>query len=163
MKIRMSLVVISMALLGCSDDGPWSGPGGTKMGISKEQIEKYSVLELVAKNDAGTAMYSSKQAPSMFSGADSYEYVFSPKGQLCMLQMRFESVKSTTSPIMLDLKTKYGMPVKDSAVPWGVVWSSEKYKLSDDLVEIAAEFLGEEPNVSAVVSFSFGNIKDCKP
>ena len=99
----------------------------------------------------------------MSPGADSYEYLFNSKGQLCMLQMRFDSVKNTTSPIMLDLKTKYGVPVKDPTVPWGVVWSSEKYKLTDDLVEISAEFLGEEPSVSAVISFSFENLKECTP
>ncbi|WP_203008539.1 hypothetical protein [Pseudomonas paraversuta] len=163
MKSWMSSIAICVALSGCSDDGPWSGPAGTKMGISKEQLGKYSVLESVGSNNIGTTMFSSKQAPSMTSAADTYEYVFSPEGQLCMVQMRFESVRQTASPLMLDLKTRYGLPAKDPAVSWGVVWSSEKYKLSDNLSEISAEFQGEEPNVSAVVSFSFENVKDCKP
>jgi len=162
-KAWMSLIAICVALSGCSDDGPWSGPAGTKMGISKEQVEKYSVLELAGKNDTGVALFSSKQAPSMSSAADSYEYVFSPAGQLCILQMRFDNVNKTASPLMLDLKTKYGLPVKDPTVPWGVVWSSEKYKLSDNLAEISAKFQGKEPSVSTVVSFSFENAKDCKP
>ncbi|MCY1306308.1 hypothetical protein D9M70_561630 [compost metagenome] len=77
--------------------------------------------------------------------------------------MRFDSVRKTTSPLMQQLKEKYGMPVKDDKVEWGVVWSGEKYKLDNNLIEIASEFTGTEPNVAAIVSFTYSNVTDCAP
>lgn len=164
--MRSLIVVIACSVIGltaCSDEGPWEGPGGTKMGISKAQVEKYAVLEKGGSNNVGAVMYSSRQAPSMKAEADTYDYVFSSSDSLCMIQMHFNSVRKTTSPLMQRLKEQYGMPVKDDKVEWGVIWSGEKYKLGNDLIEIASEFTGSEPNVSAVVSFSYSNVTDCTP
>lgn len=159
---KMLMLSLMLWLPGCSDSGPWDGPAGTKMGLEKGQIEKYAVLEASGLNDTGTTVYSSKQAPSMKAQADSYKYVFSKKGDLCLVQLLFDDVSQTASPAILELKSKYGVPVKDDKVPRGVVWSADKYKLGDDLVEISSEFLGAEPNVSAIVSFSYKNIDECK-
>jgi hypothetical protein len=161
MRRALIICAITAGLIGCSDDGPWGGPAGTKMAIKKEQIEKYAVLELTGSNESGAAAYSSKQAPSMKSQADTYEYVFSGRGDLCAVQMRFNNINGTDSPLMKDLKNQYGMPVRDERVDWGVVWSGDKYKLSDDLVEVTSKFSGREPNVSAVVGFSYRNLEEC--
>lgn len=48
-------------------------------------------------------------------------------------------MSQTASPAILELKSRYGVPVKDDKVPWGVVWSADKYKLGDDLIEISSE------------------------
>lgn len=163
MRIILVAMIACAALSGCSDEGPWGGPAGTKMGLSKDQIQKFAVLELAGENKAGAKMFSSKQAPSMSLEADLYEYVFSDDDRLCMIQLRIDNVGKTHSPLMLELKNKYGLPAKDPGVDWGVVWSSDKYKLNDDLSEISAEFLGTEPNVSAVISYSYTNLKECRP
>ena len=158
------MLILSWILLlpGCSDSGPWDGPAGTKMGLNKDQIEQYAVLEPSGSNDTGATVYTSKQSPSMKAQADSYKYVFSKDGDLCLVQLLFDDVSQTASPAILELKSKYGVPVKDDKVPRGVVWSADKYKLGDDLIEISSEFLGAEPNVSAIVSFSYRNIDECR-
>ena len=158
---KMLILSLMLWLPGCSDSGPWDGPAGTKMGLEKDQIEKYAVLEASGSNDTGATVYSSKQAPSMNAQADSYKYVFSAEGDLCLVQLLFDDVSQTASPAILELKSKYGVPVKDDKVPRGVIWSAAKYKLGDDLIEISSEFLGSEPNVSAIVSFSYRNIDEC--
>lgn len=160
---RLVLVVLAAAVVyGCSDDGPWGGPAGTKMGLKLEQIEKHAVLQKEGSNNVGATIYSSKQAPKLNAQADSYNYVFTKGGDLCLVQMRFENINRSSSPLMIELKSKYGMPVKDERVPWGVVWSSSKYKLSDDIIEITSEFTGREPRVSALVSFWYENFDQCR-
>lgn len=161
--MRGSLLICTLAagISGCSDEGPWDGPAGTKSGIKKAQVEKYAVLERGGSNQSGATLYTSKQAPSMKSQADTYEYVFSGQDRLCLVQMRFDNLKGTSSPLMQQLKSQYGMPVKDEKVDWGVVWSGEKYNLGNDLTEVSSEFFGSEPNVSAVVSFTYKNVEEC--
>lgn len=161
MRGAMLVCALAVCISGCSDEGPWDGPAGTKIGITKAQIEKFAVLERGGANQSGATLYTSKQAPSMTAQADSYEYVFSGQDKLCLVQMRFDHLKGTSSPLMQQLKEQYGIPVKDEKVEWGVVWSSEKYKLGNDLTEVSSEFFGQEPNVSAVVSFTYANIKEC--
>lgn len=160
---RLALIALVAAWLsGCSDEGPWTGPAGTKMGLKREQIEKHVVLQKEGANNVGATIYSSMQAPNLSAQADSYNYVFTADGELCLVQMRFKNVNRSSSPLMAELKAKYGMPVKDERVPWGVVWASSKYKLSDDIIEITGEFTGQEPRVSALVSFWYKNFEQCR-
>ncbi|MEX5350371.1 hypothetical protein WCE02_03245 [Pseudomonas juntendi] len=159
---RFAVLALAMAMIyGCSDEGPWEGPAGTKMGLKREQIERHAILQKVGTNNVGALIYTSKQAPKLDAQADGYNYVFSKDDELCLVQMRFDRSKRASGALLDELKTRYGMPDQDDRVARGVVWSSSAFKLSDDIAEISSEFTGREPR-AALVSFSFANFDTCK-
>ncbi|MBF8723964.1 MULTISPECIES: hypothetical protein [Pseudomonas] len=161
MKRLAVLALATTMIYGCSDEGPWEGPAGTKMGLKREQIERHAILQKVGTNNVGALVYTSKQAPKLDAQADGYNYVFSKDDELCLVQMRFDRSNRSSEALMDELKARYGMPDQDDRVARGVVWSSRAFKLSDDLAEISSEFTGREPR-AALVSFWFANFDTCK-
>ena len=162
MKRLAGLALATAMICGCTDEGPWEGPAGTKMGLKRERVEQYAILQKVGTNNMGALIYSSKQAPKLDAKADGYNYVFNKDDELCLVQMRFDRANRSSGPLMDELKSRYGMPDQDERVARGVVWSSSAFKLSDDIAQITSEFSGKASRTAALVSFWYENFETCR-
>jgi|GEM_PF-3153391 len=160
MKGKVLLIAGLVLLAGCEkeDKGPWSGPFGTKQGLTADQISAFAKLEVEFENkESGQTTYISPQAPDMSSEASSYRYVLGKTSGLCMVSASIDDVRGSDSKLPDDLTKKYGKPVKDQSVDWGVVWSSDRFKLDNDLKAIRITFSGQEPRINALVQAVYVN------
>lgn len=74
-----------------------------------------------------------------------------------MVSASIDDVRGSDSKLPDDLTKKYGKPVKDQSVDWGVVWSSDRFKLDNDLKAIRITFSGQEPRINALVQAVYVN------
>jgi hypothetical protein len=163
MKQAIALIATLFIFSGCEASGPWGGPAGTQMGITKKQVGEFAVLQEIGVAEQGFALYESKQAPKMVEGADKYQYMFTKSDELCMTQVSLPDIKSNNPPIAEDLRAKYGAPERDDSASWGVQWTPEKYKLDKNISKISIHFFGAKQRPDAVVSFEFTNYAECTP
>jgi hypothetical protein len=161
-KFALTLVCLAGLISGCSDEGPWDGPAGTKMGLSKAQIEKYAVLEARGSDGSEARVFNSKQAPSLEPQADTYLYIFSHDDKLCGIAMHFSAVRKEGWPLIQQLKAKYGEPTKDEQAGWRVTWSKKKYKLDENLDEVSVQFFDSEPVGQALVGYLYDYPDQCE-
>lgn len=157
MKLKLIAGLLGcLALVGCSDSGPWKGPFGTKKGITEEQLSKFARLEYVSDK-----VFLSPQAPDMSAHADSYTFWIGKSSGLCGVAASFLNVASAPDSLPRKLIAKYGEPQKSPKGDGSVEWDSKRYKLEEgvNLIQISFNELGSTQN--AMVSYFFDNMPDC--
>ncbi len=162
MKRVLSTVLLALAISGCDSSGPWDGPAGTRMGVSADQLSKHVVLSKEGEtNPLGQSLYYSAQAPKNTDAADKYAYLIGSKSGLCQVSEWIQAMSTENSGIAKALVDKYGKPDADPKKPMQLIWSSEKYKLDNELQSIRVRFSGEPSAASAMITYSYKNLSEC--
>lgn len=152
-------ILLSLLMTACNNNsptqqymkGPWSGPFGTQMGLTKQQIEQYTMLAEVG-TDGQT--FAGQEVPNNYGlKFDSVVYSINSIEGLCALSVVSKSDKDTAT-LRQKIEDTYGKPTIERPGKY-VTWDKKNLRPS---ILIAINYI---PNGNVIKVF-YPNADRCK-